>query len=105
MRTITQQAQSFAEIQEYLVSGSLDLFRGYGLAVEHSFGTSMVDIQGPAVMAVIGFAAQTIRGAVLLLTSRGVVAALQPPEIRTSPPTRRCCATSWASSRTCSLVG
>jgi CheY-specific phosphatase CheX len=87
MRTLTEQAQYFAEIQEYLVKGSLELFEAHGLPVEHAIGAPAVDIRGPSVMAVIGYAATTVRGAVLLLTSRSVVAALQPPEIRDEPPT------------------
>ena len=87
MRTLTEQAQAFAQFQDYLVNGALELFRGYGLPVEHSLGASAVNVQGPAVMAVIGYAAPTVRGALLLLTSRAVVAELQPAEIRTGPPT------------------
>jgi hypothetical protein len=87
MRTLTEQAQAFTQFQEYLVKGGLDLFAGYGLPVEHSMGASAVAIQGPSVMAVIGYAAQTFRGALLLLTSRAVVAELEPKEIRSGPPT------------------
>jgi CheY-specific phosphatase CheX len=87
MRTLTEQAQNFVEIQEYLVMGSLDLFESHGLPVRHAIGAPAVDIRGPSVMAVIGYAATTVRGAVLLLTSRAVVAALQPPELRDEPPT------------------
>jgi CheY-specific phosphatase CheX len=87
MRSLVEQAQYFAEIQEYLVKGSLDLFKSYGLPVEHATGAPAVNISGPSVMAVIGYAATTVRGSLLLLTSRGVVAALQPPELRDEPPT------------------
>jgi CheY-specific phosphatase CheX len=87
MRSLTEQAQYFAEIQEYLVKGSLDLFEGHGLPVEHAIGATAVNIGGPSVMAVIGYAALTVRGSLLLLTSRSVVAALQPAELRTEPPT------------------
>jgi CheY-specific phosphatase CheX len=87
MRTLTEQAQYFAEIQEYLVKGSLDLFEGYGLPVEHALGAVSVNVEGPSVMAVIGYAATTVRGSLLLLTSRAVVAALQPVELRNEPPT------------------
>jgi CheY-specific phosphatase CheX len=86
MRTLTEQAQYFAEIQEFLVKGALDLFEGYGLPVEHSIGAAAVAIAGPSVMAVIGYAAPTVRGALLLLTSRAVVATLQPVEIRMDVP-------------------
>jgi CheY-specific phosphatase CheX len=87
MRTIVQQARYFAEIQEYLVAGSLDMFKGYGMAVEHASGAPSVDIAGPSVMAVIGYAAPTVRGALLLLTSRAVVAEMQPENIRDEVPT------------------
>jgi hypothetical protein len=87
MQTLSEQAQAFAQFQDYLVKGALDLFRGYGLPVEHSMGASAVNVQGAAVMAVIGYAAPTLRGALLLLTSREVVAELQPVEIRQGPPT------------------
>ena len=40
----------------------LDLFEGYGLPVEHSLGAAAVAIAGPSVMAVIGYAAPTVRG-------------------------------------------
>jgi chemotaxis phosphatase CheX-like protein len=86
MRTLTERAQYFAEFQQYLVNAALDLFRGYGVAVEHSMGGADVSIQGPSVMAVIGYAAPSVRGALLLLTSRAVTATLQPIEIRSGPP-------------------
>jgi CheY-specific phosphatase CheX len=87
MRTLVEQGQYFAEIQEYLVKGSLDLFKSYGLPVEHAIGAPSLHIGGPSVMAVIGYAATTVRGSLLLLTSRAVVAALQPAELRDEPPT------------------
>jgi CheY-specific phosphatase CheX len=87
MRTLVEQSRYFAEIQEYLVKGSLDLFDEYGLPVQHATGAPSVDIEGPSVMAVIGYAATTVRGALLLLTSRTVVAALQPADIRDEPAT------------------
>jgi CheY-specific phosphatase CheX len=86
MRTFVEHARHFVEIQEYLVKGSLDLFEEYGLPVEHATDAPS-DIAGPSVMAVIGYAATTVRGALLLLTSRAVVAALQPDEIKDGPPT------------------
>ena len=87
MHSLTEQAQYFSEMQEYLVKGSLDLFAGYGLPVKHTMGGAAVNIEGPAVMAVIGYAALTVRGSLLLLTSRAVVATLQPAELRDEPPT------------------
>jgi len=87
VRTLVEQAQDFAELQKYVVKASLDLFEGYGLPVEHVTGAPSAELEGPVVMAVIGYAATTIRGALLLLTSRAVVAALQPAELRDEPPT------------------
>ena len=86
MQTLAEQSHSFAEIQDKLVKGALDLFRGYGLSVEHSMGAASVQIDGPTVMAVVGFAAPSVRGALLIATTRGVVAALQPAEIRKAAP-------------------
>jgi CheY-specific phosphatase CheX len=87
MRILEEQARYFVQFQEYLVKGSLELFGEYGLRVEHATGAPSVDIEGPSVMAVIGYAGTTVRGALLLLTSRGVVATLQPADIRDEPPT------------------
>lgn len=81
MRTLAEQATSFAEIQSYLVTAASELFLAYRMPVEHSFGGT-ADTRGQSVMAVIGFAAENVRGAVLLLTSRAVVDALQPDEVR-----------------------
>jgi CheY-specific phosphatase CheX len=81
MRTLAEQATSFAEIQSYLVTAASELFLAYQMPVEHSFGGT-ADTRGQSVMAVIGFAAENVRGAVLLLTSRAVVDALQPDEMR-----------------------
>jgi hypothetical protein len=81
MQTLTEQATAFAEIQSYLVAAANGLFGDYGMPVEHSFGGT-ADTRGQSVMAVIGYAAESVRGAVLLLTSRAVVDALQPAELR-----------------------
>jgi CheY-specific phosphatase CheX len=86
VRSLAEQAQYFAEIQELMVLGAHDLFAGYGVPVEHSLGASAVALSGPSVMAVIGYAATTVRGALLLITSRAVAASLQPVEIRTAMP-------------------
>jgi hypothetical protein len=86
MSTISRQALSFSEFQEYAVKGALDLFAAYGVPVEHSLSAAAVRVEGAAIMAVIGYAAPTVRGAVLLLASREVVMALRPPELRTGPP-------------------
>jgi CheY-specific phosphatase CheX len=81
MRTLAEEAGAFAEIQSYLVAAASELFRVHGMPVEHSFGGT-ADTRGQSVMAVIGFAAESVRGAVLLLTSRAVVDVLQPEEVR-----------------------
>ena len=87
MRTLVEQARYFAEIEEYVVTGALDLFRAYGLPIEHATGAPTAKIGGPSVMAVIGYAATTVRGSLILLTSLPVVAALRPPELQDEPPT------------------
>jgi hypothetical protein len=103
MRTLVEQSRYCVEIQEYLVAGSLELFQRYGLAVGHADGAPGVNVVVPSVMAVIGYAATTVRGSLLLLTSRPVAAALRPPELRDEPPTEAlCCATCSASFATCS---
>src|SRR5579872_955110 len=86
MFRIAEEAQAFAQFQEYLVLGCVDLLLHYGLSVEHTLGAAAADVRGPAVMAVIGYAAPTVRGALLLLTSRELVAELEPREIRTAAP-------------------
>jgi CheY-specific phosphatase CheX len=87
MRTLTQQGRDFAELQDFVVKEALELFEGYGLRVEYAVDAPAADIGGPSVMAVIGYAATTLRGALLLLTSRAVAAAIRPIEIRNEPPT------------------
>ncbi len=87
MHSLAEQAQAFVELQNYLVTSASAMFGGYGLLVEHSIGAESADIDGDAVMAVIGYGAPTIRGAVLILTSRAVVVALQPKELESDPPT------------------
>ena len=81
MSALTDRAQSFAEIQECLVKSALDLFGAYGMRVDYSLGGA-AEVSGPAVMAVMGYADRGVRGALLLLASRGVVDALMPVEAR-----------------------
>lgn len=81
MSALIRRAQSFAEIQQYLVQAASDLFGGYGVPVEHTFGGA-ADVKGPAIMAVIGYAATTARGALLILTSRSIVSDLAPEEMK-----------------------
>jgi CheY-specific phosphatase CheX len=81
MTVIAERAQAFAEIQEYVVKGAREIFAAFGMPVEYS-AVGSLDIRGPAVMAVIGYAAGNMRGALLIVTSRDVVCALQPEEVR-----------------------
>jgi CheY-specific phosphatase CheX len=81
METLDDQARAFAEIQKYLVKATVDLFEQYSMPVTHSFG-GIADTSTPSVMAVIGFAADSVRGALLLLTARAVVVKLRPDELR-----------------------
>jgi CheY-specific phosphatase CheX len=81
MTVIAECAQAFAEIQEYVVKGAREIFAAFGMPVEYS-PVGSLDIRGPAVMAVIGYAAGSMRGALLIVTSRDVVCALQPEEVR-----------------------
>ena len=83
---IAEEAYAFAQFQEYLVQGCVDLLRHYGLSVEHTLGAAAADVGGEAVMAVIGYAAPTVRGALLLFTSRELVTELEPREIRKDAP-------------------
>jgi hypothetical protein len=86
MSTMTERAQSFAEIQDYLVKSTNDIFGAYGMAVEYSVGGA-AEVRGPAVMAIIGYAARSVRGSLLILTSHAVVDALTPKEVRASDVT------------------
>jgi hypothetical protein len=81
MTQIAERARAFAEIQEYVVKGSRDVFASFGMPVEYS-PVGALDIKGPAVMAIIGYASGNIRGALLIVTSRDVVCSLQPEEVR-----------------------
>jgi CheY-specific phosphatase CheX len=83
MSSMVERAQTFGEIQDYLVTSARALFEAYGMEVEYSSGGS-AEIDGPAVMAVIGFADVGVRGTLLLLTPRDIVDALTPPEVRAS---------------------
>lgn len=84
-QTLAVHAKAFGELQAYLVNASTDLFGHYRLPVEHTLGGA-VSTPGPSAMAVIGYAADHVRGSVLLLTSRAMVRALQPIELRTTLP-------------------
>jgi CheY-specific phosphatase CheX len=74
----------FADVQAHLVRGATDLFTASGLAVDYTPGR-LAKVDGPAVMAVIGYASDDVRGALLLLGSCCAVAALEPPEMKHAP--------------------
>ena len=80
MNTLTKRAADFAEMEAYVVASVCDLFDSYGMSVEHESGGD-AELAGPSVMAVIGYASDKVRGALLLLTSPAVVTALRPPEV------------------------
>jgi CheY-specific phosphatase CheX len=79
--TLSESAQTFAQIQEYLVRGTVDLFDAYGIGVEHASGGS-AEIKGASVMAITGYAGDSVRGALLILASYDVVSAIEPQEVR-----------------------
>src|SRR5436305_11223835 len=81
MSILTERAHAFAEIQQYLVQASLDLFGAHGTPVEYALGGA-AEGKRPAVMAVIGYAGMTVRGALLVLTPRAVAERLEPEELR-----------------------
>jgi hypothetical protein len=76
---LTTKALSFAEIEEYVVQCTLELFSAHGRPVEPVEG-AVAETPGPAVMSVIGFATTGIRGALLLLSPRDAVSRLVPME-------------------------
>jgi CheY-specific phosphatase CheX len=80
MDSLTKRAADFAEIEAYVVTSVGDLFDAYGMSVKHASG-GVAELTGPSVMAVIGYASDKVRGALLLLTSPAVVTALRPPEM------------------------
>ncbi len=84
MSLLTERAQNFAEIQQYLVSSALDLFNLYGMPIEYSPGGA-AEVKTSAVMAIIGYASPDVRGSLLLLTSRSVVLGLKPSEVQSVP--------------------
>jgi hypothetical protein len=86
MRTIAEHAQYFVEIQGFLIDGAINMFGHVGMPVEHAIGPVEANVEGPAVMAVIGYASSSMRGALLILTSREIAAELQPIAIRRGPP-------------------
>lgn len=81
MSVLIERASAFAEIQMVLVASASELFAAYGMPIEYSLGGA-VDSPSPGVMAVIGYAGRSARGALLILTSRAVVARLVPEELR-----------------------
>jgi hypothetical protein len=81
MSIVVEQANIFAEIQGYLISSALELFEAYGVRVEHE-PRGMLDTTPRSVMATIGFAAEGLRGALVLVSTHEVVASLQPEVLR-----------------------
>jgi CheY-specific phosphatase CheX len=79
--SLSESAQTFATIQQYLVTGTVDLFGAYGISVEHASGGS-AEIKGLSVMALTGYAGDNVRGALLILASCDVVSAIEPQEVR-----------------------
>jgi CheY-specific phosphatase CheX len=77
---LSESAQTFAQIQEYLVKGTVDLFGAYGISVEHETGGS-AEVKGASVMAITGYAGDHVRGALLILASCDVVTAIEPKEL------------------------
>jgi hypothetical protein len=82
MNPLTARAISFAEVQQYLVDGATRLFEGYGVPATYVVGDDVASVPGAAVMAVVGYASPTVRGAVLLLAPRALVETLVPQELR-----------------------
>ncbi len=80
---LSESAQTFAQIQQYLVTGTVDMFAASGISVEHESGGS-AEVKGASVMAVTGYAGDHVRGALLILASSEVVSALEPQEVRAS---------------------
>ena len=76
-------SEAFAEIQGHLVEATGDLFEGYAFPVELvTMGTKAPATSGETVASIIGYAGDTMRGALVLVTSREVVTALQPEDLR-----------------------
>ena len=79
-----KQTLIFAELQQYVVDATLDLFRTSGWRVVHSPAMD-VDTAPRMVMAVIGYAAEGLRGALVLLADARVADALRPDVLRALP--------------------
>jgi CheY-specific phosphatase CheX len=76
-----EESQPFSVVQQHLVKATIDLFTDYSVPFEHvSREPAFVprEDQELVVMAVLGFAGETMRGAVVLLASRGDVPRWQP---------------------------
>jgi len=71
----------FAEIQDYVIVAALEMFDAHGVPVEHE-SVGMLDTTPRNVMATIGFAAEGLRGALVLVTTQKVVATLQPDVLK-----------------------
>lgn len=79
---------AFATMERHLREATFDLFASYGVPVEHSEGRPDGIPQGDeqSVMAVIGFAGEKVRGALILVASKPAIerwlAAIGPVDAR-----------------------
>ena len=97
--TLDEQAKAFAELQVPR-HGDVGRVREAPDARGHSLGHGTADTAGQSVMAVIGYAAENMRGALLLLTARGIVVRLRPICEKSRCPRTWSFAMSWGSSPT-----
>jgi hypothetical protein len=81
----------FLELQRLLSLAAVELFDGYGVPAAHLGGDPPNPETEHCVVASIGFAAADgSRGSLVLVASRAVVAALQPPELGMHSDTAIC---------------
>lgn len=65
---------AFALLHQHLTAATCDLFRSYGIPLRHTdSGEAPAVIEEQSVMAVIGFAGEQARGALMLVSSRPAV--------------------------------
>lgn len=81
MSMLAKQAATFAELQQCLVTAARDLFDAHGIEVQHT-PEGAVDPTSRSVMAIIGYAADGLAGALVLLCSEHVVGVLTPDVLR-----------------------
>ena len=68
----------FGELQSYLRQGMVELFADYGVVVERAQKGGEPGTDGASFAAIIGYAGQRLRGALVLLVPRDVALALLP---------------------------